>query len=220
MLLRAPGCSRDQERRRSSRCATCSGTGKILAPAWWIASVARVTSGCGAVVSKYVNYFHPVKYPLLVTLAAVVLIALAVRYSLRVSETSPPSQPAVTSDTSSHRNGPRDIPRASCPEKPTTPEPLPQDRTVDTLAAEFTKLFEKGEFVLGTCVAEAGLDETGAVVSVRVIRPGPLDRRVKSAMVRRIETRKFRPALACGRPVPSTITLAFTHCPTPPPETR
>ena len=163
----------------------------------------------------------PVKSRLLVTVAAALLIAVVLlRNSVRLGEIGPGSQPALTSETSSHRKGPRDIPRASCPEKPTTPEPLPQGRTADMLAAEFIKLFEKGKFVLGTCVAEARLDETGAVVSVRVIRPRRLDRRVDAALVHSIGARKFRPAHACGRPVPSTITLAFTRCPTTRPETR
>ena len=145
----------------------------------------------------------------------VAIFALALlRSSSRVIETTPRSLSALAAATPQHRNSATETAPASCPDEPTRPEPLPQSGTSEPLITEFTKLFETGQFVLGYCVAEARLNEVGAVESVRLVRPPHLDDRIRNAIVRSLESRKYKPARACDRPVPSIITVGINHCPT------
>jgi hypothetical protein len=70
------------------------------------------------------------------------------------------------------------------------------------MLAEFTKLYETGEFQLGYCLADVQVNETGTVDTVRVLRPQNVDERVESVIVRSMKSRRYKPATACGRPVP------------------
>ena len=81
------------------------------------------------------------------------------------------------------------------------------------MLAAFHKLFETGEFRLGYCLAEAHVNESGAVDRVRVLRPQNVDTRVEAVLVRAMQSRRYKPATACGRPVPFTTWVGVGHCP-------
>ncbi len=100
--------------------------------------------------------------------------------------------------------------------KAITPEQLPDASAGQERLAEFNKLYEKGEFQLGYCLADVQVNEEGTVDTVRVVRPRNVDKRVESAIVRSMKSRRYRPATACGRPVPFTISVGVFHCPSQP----
>jgi len=81
------------------------------------------------------------------------------------------------------------------------------------MLTEFNKLYETGEFQLGDCLADVQVKEKGTVDSVRVVRPQNVDKRVESAIVRSMKSRRYTPATACGRPVPFALSVGVGHCP-------
>jgi hypothetical protein len=102
---------------------------------------------------------------------------------------------------------------APCSEEPSQPEKLRDVPADQGVAAEFNKLFETGRFQMGYCLAEVRVTANGTVDAVRLLRPKDADTRVQSAIVRTITSWKYKPAIACGRPVPSTTSVGFFHCP-------
>jgi len=113
--------------------------------------------------------------------------------------TTPPPPPPAKADS-------------ACSEKPTTPELSDAGAGQEMLAA-FTRLYATGEFQLGYCLADVRVNETGTVDTVRVRRPRNVDKRVESAIVRSMKSRRYRPATACGRSVPFTMSVGVGHCP-------
>jgi hypothetical protein len=81
------------------------------------------------------------------------------------------------------------------------------------MLTEFNKLYETGEFQLGYCLADVQVNEEGTVDTVRVVRPPNVDKRVESAIVRSMKSRRYNPATACGRAVPFRMSVGFFHCP-------
>ena len=81
------------------------------------------------------------------------------------------------------------------------------------MAAEFTKLYETGAFQLGYCLTEVQVNEEGTVDGVRIVRPQNVDKRVESAIVGSMRSRRYTPANACGRPVRFALLLGIGHCP-------
>ena len=126
----------------------------------------------------------------------------------RLDVWSTPHRPLVTAPPP-----PPAPPEPPCSEKPTRPEAMSADDALPQVAAEFNKLYETGEFQLGYCLAEVQINEKGTVDAVRVRRPQNVDERVASAIVRSMRSRRYKPASACGRPVPVTISVRFFHCP-------
>ena len=102
---------------------------------------------------------------------------------------------------------------APCSEEPSQPEKLRDVPPDQGVAAEFNKLFETGRFQMGYCLAEVRVNANGTVDAVRLLRPKDADTRVQSVIVRTITSWKYKPAIACGRPVPSTTSVGFFHCP-------
>src|SRR3954471_14714342 len=100
-----------------------------------------------------------------------------------------------------------------CSEKASQPRQLPDATAGQEMLAEFNKLYETGEFQLGYCLADVQVNEKGTVDTVRVVRPQNVDKRVESAIVRSMKARRYRPATACGRSVPFTMSVGFFHCP-------
>jgi hypothetical protein len=100
-----------------------------------------------------------------------------------------------------------------CPEKPAPPKPMADAGAGREMLAEFTKLYETGEFQLGYCLADVQVNEEGTVDTVRIVRPQNLDKRVESAIVRSMQSREYTPATACGRPVPFELSVGVGHCP-------
>ena len=132
-----------------------------------------------------------------------------IRDVLRLDVWSSPHRPFVTAPP------PPPPPPAAppCSEKPTTPQPMADARAGQELLAEFNKLYETGEFQLGYCLADAQVNDEGTVATVRVVRPQNVDKRVESAIVRSMKSRRYNPATACGRPVPFRMSVGFFHCP-------
>jgi hypothetical protein len=104
-------------------------------------------------------------------------------------------------------------PQPPCLEEPSQPEKLPSADAGRAVAVEFNKLFEAGQFEIGYCLAEVQVNENGTVDAVRLLRPEDADARVESVILRTITSWQYRPARACGRPVPSTTSVGFFHCP-------
>jgi hypothetical protein len=100
-----------------------------------------------------------------------------------------------------------------CSEKPATPKPMADAGAGQKMLAEFNQLYETGEFQLGYCLADVQVNEKGTVDTVRVVRPQNVDKRVESIIVRSMNSRQYKPATACGRPVPSKISVGVGHCP-------
>jgi hypothetical protein len=72
------------------------------------------------------------------------------------------------------------------------------------------------QFVMGVCVLEVPIDVTGRPGEVRFLRPrNPAPQLVK-AVLEDTKSWRFHPATACGRAVPSTLTMTITHCPVHP----
>ena len=124
---------------------------------------------------------------------------------LRLDVWSSPHRPFVTTPPP-----PADPP---CSEKPSTPKQLPNAAAGQEMLAEFNKLYKMGEFQLGYCVVDVQVDEKGTGDSISVGRPQNVDKRVAAAIVRSMESRRYTPATACGRPVPFTISVGVFHCP-------
>jgi hypothetical protein len=66
---------------------------------------------------------------------------------------------------------------------------------------------------VGSCLAEADVNDKGVVETVRVTHPPNIDERLKQAISRSQAARRFKPASACGRPVKFLVTVGFFHCP-------
>jgi hypothetical protein len=108
---------------------------------------------------------------------------------------------------------PPTAPDPPCSEKTSAPKQLPDASAGQEMLVEFNELYETGEFQLGYCVADVQVNERGTVDAVRIVRPHNVDRRVKSAIVRSMKSRRYTPASACGRPVPFALTVGVFHCP-------
>jgi len=117
------------------------------------------------------------------------------------------SMPAPSAENADSQAG------APCSEKPSEPEKLRDGLAGQGIATEFNKLFETGRFQMGYCLAEVRVNEKGTVEAVRLLRPEDADTRVESVIVRTITSWQYNPATACGRPVPSTTSVGFFHCP-------
>lgn len=98
---------------------------------------------------------------------------------------------------------------APCSEEPSSPVKVRAATPARGVAADFNKLFETGLFQIGYCVAEVRVNADGTVDAVRILRPKPADPRVESAITRTVASWRYTPAMACGRPVPSTATVGF-----------
>jgi hypothetical protein len=127
----------------------------------------------------------------------------------RLEVWSAPHRPLVTRPVSIARE------ELACTAPPSMPERLPDAVPGASMAAALDALNEAGEFRLRSCVADVRVSETGTVDSVRVVRPQGVDPRVASAIAGVIRLWRYRPAQACGRPVPSTFTVVVQHCPHP-----
>ncbi len=127
---------------------------------------------------------------------------------LRLDVWSTPHRPFVT--TPPPPPPPADPP---CSEKASQPKQLPDAKAGQEMLAEFNKLYETGEFQLGYCLADVQVNEKGTVDTVRVVRPQNVDKRVESAIVRSMKSRRYTPATACGRPVPFALSVGVGHCP-------
>jgi len=128
---------------------------------------------------------------------------------LRLDVWSTPHRPFVTMPPL-----PPPLPAAPpCSEKPATPKPKADAGAGQEMLVEFNKLYETGEFQLGYCLADVQVNEEGTVDTVRVVRPQNVDKRVESAIVRSMKSRRYNPATACGRPVPLRMSVGIGHCP-------
>jgi TonB-like protein len=75
----------------------------------------------------------------------------------------------------------------------------------------------RGEgFVMGVCVLEVPIDVTGQPGEVRFLRPHDPSPQLVKAVLEDTKSWRFHPATACGRAVPSTLTMTITHCPVHP----
>jgi hypothetical protein len=128
---------------------------------------------------------------------------------LRLDVWSNPHRPFVTTPPPP----PPPPPDPPCSEKPSTPKQLPNTTVGQEMLAEFNKLYETGEFQLGYCLADVQVNEKGTVDSVRIVRPQNVDKRVESAIVHSMKSRRYTPATACGRPVPYALSVGVGHCP-------
>jgi hypothetical protein len=104
-------------------------------------------------------------------------------------------------------------PDPPCSEKPTTPKPISDGAAGQQMLAEFNKLYETGEFQLGYCEADVQVNEKGTVDNVRLVRPQNVDKRVESAIIGSMKSRRYTPVTACGRPVPFKMSVGVGHCP-------
>ena len=102
---------------------------------------------------------------------------------------------------------------SACSEKPSRPESLSDAGAGQEMLAEFNKLYETGVFDLGHCLVDVQVNEKGTVDTVRVLRPQKLDKRVESVIVHSMKSRRYKPATACGRPVPFKMSVGVGHCP-------
>jgi hypothetical protein len=127
---------------------------------------------------------------------------------LRLDVWSTPHRPFVT--TPPPPPPPADPP---CSEKPATPKPMADAGAGQEMLAELNLLYETGEFQLGYCLAAVQVNEKGTVDTVRIVRPQNVDKRVESAIVGSMKSRRYRPATACGRPVPFALSVGVSHCP-------
>jgi hypothetical protein len=100
-----------------------------------------------------------------------------------------------------------------CAEQPEPPEPLPGRESGESLTSAFKKLYDTGQFRVGSCLTEADVNDKGVVETVRVTHPPNIDERLKQAIIRSQAARRFKPASACGRPVKFLVTVGFFHCP-------
>ncbi len=100
-----------------------------------------------------------------------------------------------------------------CSKNPAAPRPTADAGAGQEMLAEFNKLYRTGEFQLGYCLADVHVNEEGTVDTVRVVRPPNVDKRVESAIVRSMQSRRYNPATACGRAVPFRMSVGFFHCP-------
>ena len=123
---------------------------------------------------------------------------------LRLDVWSTPHRPFVTTPP----QPPPPPAEPACSEKAAPPKPM-----ADEMLAEFNKLYETGEFQLGYCLADVQVNEKGTVDTVRIVRPQNVDKRVESAIVRSMKSRRYTPATACGRPVPFALSVGVGHCP-------
>jgi hypothetical protein len=98
-------------------------------------------------------------------------------------------------------------------ENPGPPKPMADAGPGQEMLAEFNKLYETGEFQLGYCLADVKVNEQGTVDTVRIVRPQNVDKRVESAIVHSMKSRRYNPATACGRPVPFRMSVGVSHCP-------
>ena len=128
---------------------------------------------------------------------------------LRLDVWSTPHRPFVTTPPPPPPP-PADPP---CSEKPAPPKPMADPGAGQEMLAEFNKLYETGEFQLGYCLADVQVNEKGTVDTVRIVRPQNVDKRVESAIVRSMKSRRYTPASACGRPVPFALSVGVGHCP-------
>jgi hypothetical protein len=102
---------------------------------------------------------------------------------------------------------------SACAEKPSTPAPLPEAGAEQEMLADFNTLYESGDFQLGYCLADVQVNQKGTVDTVRVVRPQDVDKRVESAIVHSMKSRRYKTATACGRPVSFTLSVGVGHCP-------
>jgi hypothetical protein len=126
---------------------------------------------------------------------------------LRLAVWSTPHRPFVTPPPPPAKADP------PCSEKPTSPRQLSDATAGQEMLAEFTKLYDTGEFQLGYCLADVQVNEMGTVDAVHVLRPRNVDKRVESVIVRSMKSRRYEPATACGRPVPFKMSVGVGHCP-------
>jgi hypothetical protein len=128
---------------------------------------------------------------------------------LRLDVWSTPHRPFVTMPPPP----PPPPPARPCLENPATPKPKADASAGQDMLADFNTLYETGEFQLGYCLADVQVNERGTVDTVRVVRPQNVDKRVESAVVRSMKSRRYTPATACGRPVPFALSVGIGHCP-------
>jgi hypothetical protein len=130
------------------------------------------------------------------------------------SQAQPAAKPTATEPAASRSTKSAEAQReAPCSEKPSQPEKLRDATPGQGVAAEFDKLFETGRFQTGYCLAEVRVNADGTVDAVRLVRPEDADTRVEWVIVRTITSWRYKPAIACGTPVPSTTSVGFFHCP-------
>lgn len=129
---------------------------------------------------------------------------------LRLDVWSTPHRPFVTTPPPPP---PQEKAGSPCSEKPSAPEQLPDAGALQEMLAEFNRLYETGEFQLGYCLADVQVNERGTVDTVHVLRPQNVDKRIESIIVRSMKSRRYKPATACGRAVPFTMSVGVGHCP-------
>ena len=134
-----------------------------------------------------------------------------IRDVLRLDVWSTPHRPFVTTSPTP----PVAEPTAVCSDKPSAPEKVPDVAAGRLMLKGFNKLYETGDYQLGYCTADVRVTETGMTESVEVIRPPNIDRRVESIVVGTIMSWRYKPAIACGRPIPFTMSVGIGHCPSP-----
>jgi hypothetical protein len=128
-------------------------------------------------------------------------------YPSRAAMEATPHRPFVTTPP------PPPPPTAAppCSNKPAPPKPMADTGAGQEMLAEFNRLYETGEFQY--CVADVQVNEAGTVDALRIVRPQNVDKRVESAIVRSMKSRRYNPATACGRPVPFRMSVGVGHCP-------
>jgi hypothetical protein len=136
----------------------------------------------------------------------------AIRDVLRLDVWSTPHRPFVTTPPSPPQQ-PLAEPNAACSEKPSAPEKLPDAAAGRLMLEGFNNLYATGDYQLGYCTADVRVTETGMTESVHVIRPPNIDRRVESIVAGTIMSWRYKPATACGRPIPFTMSVGIGHCP-------
>lgn len=107
-------------------------------------------------------------------------------------------------------------PAPPSPSDPSCSEPLAAPALIAAhgeMLADFNRLYETGEFQLGVCVVELKVEADGSVDTVRVTRPAKVHERVESALIRSMQSRRYSPATACSRPLPSVLAVVVGHCP-------
>lgn len=139
-----------------------------------------------------------------------------IRDVLRLDVWSTPHRPFVTTPPPPPEQALAE-PNAACSEKLSAPQKLPDAAAGRLMIEGFNKLYETGQYQLGYCTADVRVSESGMTESVRNIRPPKIDKRVESIVVGTIMSWRYKPAIACGRPIPFTMSVGIGHCPSPMP---
>ena len=94
--------------------------------------------------------------------------------------------------------------------------PLPARNAAKQSLEHVLGAYRGERFVMGVCVLEVPIDATGQPGEVKFLRPRDPAPPLVNAVLQDTKSWRFHPATACGKTVPSTLTMTITHCPVRP----